>query len=168
MKIDTEILNYFKKESEEVLAELTVLVEKLEIVQGDFPSALLAEFSQKIDRIMGAAKTMSLEAPEHPGFQRIGRLAELCKVMGYKAAERKSAPLLPIFAAFWGDTIEVTQNLVRAVEDLPKTEQIAKSFSAVLQKRLEWLLQKTDPQAAAKSHEVKAQEAQELLKSLGF
>lgn len=168
MALDKEILSYFVEETTQVLAELTGVVEKLENYNGDFPSGLLEEFSQKIDRIMGAAKTMSLEAPGHLGFVRIGKIAELCKTIGMKAAQQKSPQLLPIYAAFWSDTIEVTQNLVSSIEDVATSEQIAKSFSVVLQKRLEWLLSRTDAEAARKSHEQKAQEVRDLIKSLGF
>lgn len=138
-------------------------------MMGKFPADLLRDFSQKIDRIMGAAKTMSLEAPDHPGFQRMGKLAELCKILGYKAAERQVPALIPIFAAFWADTIEVTKNLLDAVEDLAKTDEISKAFPRVLQKRLEWLASKVDPATAmGKTHESQAGEIKDLLKSLGL
>ena len=168
MKIDKEILTYFVDESNQVLTELAQIVEQLEETADQFPAMLLSDFSQKIDRIMGASKTMSIDAPEHMGFQRISKIAELCKLMGRKATEKKSTKLLPLYAAFWSDTIEVTQSLIASIEDVKKTEEIAKSFPAVLQRRLEWLLARTDPATASKSSEDRFQEVQDLLKSLGL
>ena len=168
MKINQEILGFFREESAQVLAELMIVVEKLESSRGAFPSPLMEEFSQKIDRIMGASKTIGLDAPNHLGLQRIGKLAELCKIMGYKAADKKSSALLPIFAAFWSDTIEVIEELLGALEDDQKTQQIVKSFSAVLQKRLEWLMAKIEPQKAAETVQENVKAVQDLLKSLGL
>ncbi|OFZ18068.1 MAG: hypothetical protein A2X94_02530 [Bdellovibrionales bacterium GWB1_55_8] len=171
MVIDKEILNTFVEETNQLLEELTTIVENLELANhqpGKFPVELMSDFSQRIDRIMGAAKTISMVAPQHPGFIRIGRLAEICKIIGYKAAETQSAQLLPIFAAFWSDTIEVTQNLVNAISDPRKTDEIVRSFPPVLQKRLEWLLSRTNATATQQQpFDQKAEEARKLLKSLG-
>jgi len=167
IQLDPEILAYFVTESNQVLKELAGVVERLENSQDAFPADLMAEFSQKIDRIMGAAKTMSLQVPDHPGFMRIGKLAELCKTLGYRAAEKKSPELLPLFTAFWSDTIEVTQNLVNAINDMWKSEQIAVSFSVVLQKRLEWLFRQVAGDDAGAVTE-RNKELRDILKSLGL
>ncbi len=149
LDLDPEIINGFKAESNQLLQELTEAVDKLEdsALGEEFPSTLLEEFSQKVDRIMGAAKTISMMAPGHEGLVRIGKLSEVCKHVGYKAAERKEVLLLPLFAAFWSDVIEVIQNLLNVLEDDAKTAQISQQFSPVLQKRLEWLASKLKPQA---------------------
>ncbi len=134
-----------------MLEELIDVVDQIETSQGEFPSKLLEEFSQKIDRIMGAAKTL----------------------LGYQAASKRVLALLPLFAAFWADTIEVIQDLLGALEDSDQSEQIAKSFSAVLQKRLEWLAAKVaaapaSGQTGQAAIDAKTAEAQirDLLKSL--
>jgi hypothetical protein len=144
VSLDSDILNDFKGETNGLLAQLEVVTQALEDHQGDFPDALLEEFAQKIDRVMGAAKTLSLMDPAHQGLQRIGHLAEICKSIGYKAAEKRAVTLVPFFAAFWADTIEVIASLTATIEDAEKNAQIAKTFSEVLQKRLEWLGEKLD------------------------
>lgn len=156
-----------------MLAELIDVVDQIETSQGEFPSKLLEEFSQKIDRIMGAAKTLVVSFGAHPGLERIGKLSELCKALGYQAASKRVMALLPLFAAFWADTIEVIQDLLGALEDSDQSEQIAKSFSAVLQKRLEWLAAKVAAapapgQTGQAAIDAKTAEAQirDLLKSL--
>jgi len=168
--LDKDIVEGFRQESNALLAELIDVVDRIEMSKGEFPSKLLEEFSQKIDRIMGAAKTLVVSFGAHPGLERIGKLSELCKALGYQAASKKVTALLPLFAAFWAETIEVIQDLLAALEDSGRSEQIAKSFSAVLQKRLEWLAGKVAaaPAPADAALDAKTAEAQirELLKSL--
>jgi chemotaxis protein histidine kinase CheA len=165
--IDPSILDDFRKESKQLLAELTELVERLEESAGDFPAELLKEFSQKIDRIMGAAKTIGMMAPSALAFQKIGKLAELCKALGYNAAGSQAVVLLPFFAAFWSDTIEVIENLVDNIADEAKVSQINQRFSGVLQKRLEWLSGRV---ASVKSSAAAAagMELQSLARKLGL
>ncbi|OFZ81715.1 MAG: hypothetical protein A3K03_03155 [Bdellovibrionales bacterium RIFOXYD1_FULL_44_7] len=140
--VDADILDGFRKESTQLLQELSKIVEKIESSHDSFPSGCLTDFSQKIDRIMGTAKTIATMSPEHVGLKRIGDLAAVCKAVGYKAAEKKATNLLPLFAAFWTDAIEVIQNLIDALDDADKTNQIFNSFSSVLQSRLQWLAKK--------------------------
>ena len=137
--IDLEILSAFKEESKSILSELRLVVEQLEQPHAQFPTDLFKDFSLKIDRVMGAAKTIGQDYPNHLGFQRIGKLAELCKFIGATAAEQKNGKLLPIFAAFWSDTLDVIDDLLNALENEAESTKIAAAFSVVLQKRLEWL-----------------------------
>ena len=158
--LDQDILKGFKEESTSLLKELLGIIEKIESTdQKSFPANLLTDFAQKIDRIMGAAKTICMEVPEHMGLQKIGKLAELCKIIGYQAAESKNTALLPIFTAFWADTIEVMESLLTAFENEQQTAEITQSFSGILQKRLEWLMTRVEQDS---SH------ATELLKKLGL
>lgn len=137
--IDAELAQGFKEESLSLTKELKGVVERLETPSSEFPAALLQEFSQKIDRIMGAAKTLSLEAPEHQGLRRIATFAEICKYIGYKVAEQKQVKIIPIVAAFWSDVLAATEDLLAAFEDESKAAQITRDFVPVLTKRLEWL-----------------------------
>lgn len=147
MSLDPDILNDFRDETNGLLSELNAIVMRLEDHRGDFPDALLEEFAQKIDRVMGAAKTLSLMQPDHLALQRIGKLAEICKSLGYKTAEKQAADLVAYLAAFWADTIDVIEDLVTHLDDAEKNAEIAKNFSTVLQKRLEWLTKKLDQEA---------------------
>lgn len=172
--LDQEIVDGFREETNQLMQELTDVVEKLEIKTKEFPTKLLEEFALKIDRIMGAAKTISLMEPNHQGLVRMGSLAEICKRLGYKAAEIKNPVVLPLFAAFWADVIEVIQDLIGVMHDDTKSDGISKAFGSVLQKRLEWL----SKQITNLSPKIQAQEAQskqagvdfnleDLLKDLG-
>jgi hypothetical protein len=148
--LDIEIVESFQEECRKIIAELTAVVEQLEeSADAGFPASLLSDFSQKIDRIMGAAQTLSMADPENGCLIRIGKIAELCKRVGYKAAEQKNPKLLPIFTAFWADTIEVMEELVESIRDQAEAERVAASYSKVLQGRLEWLSKQVQPQGAA-------------------
>ncbi|MEK6578454.1 MAG: hypothetical protein AABZ55_04445 [Bdellovibrionota bacterium] len=142
------ILEIFKVESLKLIGELNGVVKVLENSHQIFPSELLEEFSQKIDRIMGTAQVINELNPKHLGLKRIGTIAELCKKIGYGAVEKKDVALLPIFAAFWADTLEVIGELLNALENEKATEKISREFSEVVQSRLEWLAKKVSPQKA--------------------
>lgn len=149
--IDKDILADFQAEAKGLLTELNEVVESLEEESEEFPTALLEQFAQRIDRIMGAAQTLNQLDPNHQGLLRIGAIAQLCKRLGYKAAEYKTKPLIPLFAAFWADTLEVVEELIDAVEDEAKSKAVSQAFSSVVQNRLTWLSEKVQqhaPQAA--------------------
>lgn len=137
--LDMDILRSFEEESRQLLVELTDVLTRIEASKGDFPAALFDEFAQKIDRIMGSAKTIGVHVPNHEGLIAIGKMAELCKYVGYKAAEKKDPRVVPICAAFWADTLENMTTLMNHLEDPPKSAEVAKGFTEVLQSRLKWL-----------------------------
>lgn len=91
---------------------------------------------------MGAAKTIGMEDPTHPGLLWIGKLAEVSKALGYKAQGQKNLKFLPIFAAFWADTIDGIEELMGLLEDAEASQKAADEFLPTLQKRLQWLLGK--------------------------
>lgn len=136
-----EIVKEFQLESKSLIRELEALVETLEEHEDtvEFPSNTLSEFAQRIDRIMGAARTIATFDPKHVGLKRVGSLCALCKRLGYTAAEKQDARLLPIFAGFWADTLENVEVLIDAVEDPARSTAAVQKTTEVLQKRLAWL-----------------------------
>lgn len=145
--IDKEILADFQAESKGLMKELAEIVEKIEDSEG-FPAEELRSFSQRIDRIMGAAQTMSTLDASNQALIRIGAIAQVCKQLGYKAAEIQAVPLIPIFAAFWADTIDVMNELIDHVENAAKVQEITNSFGTTLQNRLTWLAGKVNASAS--------------------
>lgn len=164
--LDKEILADFQAETKALLNELAEVVEKLEETSSAFPAAQLAEFSQKIDRVMGAAQTMSTLEAGHAGLERIGAIAQICKGLGYKAIECKAVALVPLFAAFWADTLDVLAELVETLGDDAANKATAAAFAAVLQNRLTWLSGKV--QAGAGGVDLQSQlEIDKILARLG-
>lgn len=133
------------------------MVEALEETSGQFPAQQLEQFAQKIDRIMGAAQTIGQLDPGNKGLQQIGAIAQLCKRLGYKAAEYKTAALVPLFAAFWADTLDVVGDLVDALESEEKTAAVASNFAPVLQNRLTWLSEKVQAMGKASGADIQSQ-----------
>ena len=75
-EIDKELLDTFLDESEEVLSDLKLYVWDFRKPTDNF---LFEEFGQKVDRIMGAAYTLSLKD--------VGDLARFGKEIGYKSSQ---------------------------------------------------------------------------------
>ena len=140
-QLDNEIIESFQSEANELLAELKVIVEKMEDTADVFPKALLEEFANKTDRLMGTAKTFEAMCPGHKVFFQIGKFCELCKATGYKASTLNHLQLIPIFSAFWMDTIDMLELLCKNIQYPEKLEEVTKSFGPMLQKRLVWLAQ---------------------------
>ncbi len=137
--LDKEIINSFQEEANVLLEELRDVIDRLEETKNEFPKALLEEFGNKTDRIMGTAKTFSQMCPGQPVFIQMGKFCELCKVTSYKASTLNNVALIPIFTAFWADTIDILQDLVTHVESPQKVKEVTRGYVPVLQKRLVWL-----------------------------
>lgn len=141
MVLDDEIIESFREEANTLLEELRTIINQLEDTEDSFPKDLLEEFANKTDRLMGTANTFDEMAPGNPVFQQIGKFGELCKVTGYKASTLNHQKLIPIFAAFWADTVDILQELVDNVGDAMKIKEVTHSYIPTLQKRLIWLAQ---------------------------
>lgn len=134
-----DILSEFINEANELLQQLSEVIQDLELEHEEFPSELLKVFAQRIDRIFGAAKTIALSDPDNPSLKAIGSIAETCKKIGYRAAEKKDLRLLPFFSAFWSDAVENIETLLVHIQDVEKSAQTVTQISNVLQGRLKWL-----------------------------
>jgi hypothetical protein len=147
LSLDEDIIKDFQVESRTVLGELMEILGSIEDAEDAdaFPAQLCGEFAQKIDRIMGAAKTLAMMEPEHRGLEIISKVCDVCKTLGYKAAEKEDASVLAILIAFWSDALEIIQNLLRAVANPERSREIADEFGDTLEKRLSWLSAKIDP-----------------------
>lgn len=145
MSLDREILADFQAESRTLMDELETIVDALEEHEEGFPAEQLKEFSQKIDRIMGAAKTLLQLAPGHVGISFVANVSEACKTMGYQAAALQRASLVPIFAGFWAETVETLREVLAALGSEADTAKAVAARSAVLQRRLAWLAEKVAP-----------------------
>jgi hypothetical protein len=134
MDYDPELVQIFKDESDVLLQELQGILEKLEEdTQLEAVSKNLELYGQVVDRMMGAAKSLS--------FNRIGKLCELGKMVGYKSSQAKDENLNQIVIAFLFDA---TEHLKEMIINLPSSEsQDAKiAMSATLMSRLKWLVEK--------------------------
>jgi hypothetical protein len=155
MSLDLEILKDFREESVGLIDELEAITDQLEEAGDDsFPENLLKEFSQKIDRIMGAAKNLQMMAPDHQGLAFLATITEMCKNIGYQAAALKRSQLVPIFSGFWAETLEVMREILVALDSSEATKKVVDTNSEMLQKRLAWLAEKVAPGSAEEKEKV--------------
>lgn len=136
--IDKDIIIDFVDESKVIVAELLKI---LEDVEGNFTQVQqLEEYGQKVDRIMGGAKSLALMAtPEH-ALHVVGDYADLCKAVGYKASQIKgNSQLFDICVALLFDATEaLSDGIDNLVEDEASTE-LRGSLSATFLERLRWV-----------------------------
>lgn len=168
MELDKEIIDNFQAEAKSILNEIKITLEALEESQDAFPKALLEEFALKIDRIMGTANTFALMYPNHRPFDQIGRFSALCKATGYKASTLNNPNLIPIFAAFWADTIDIIEEICEHIDNEQKLKDVTQSYIPVLQKRLVWLAQQIINQTKGTEAGESKINVDGLLKKLGF
>lgn len=155
--MEQDILGYFVEETSQLLQELSATVEAIEDSE-EFPENGLREFAQKIDRVMGAAKSLGGQSA---GVVFIARVSEACKTMGYQAAALKRSNLIPIFAAFWAETIEILSEVVEQLADAEACAATVEKHSSRLQNRLAWLAERVAPTNEEERNKVTA-----LLKNL--
>ena len=168
MELDNEMIMIFKEEANLILDELKVVVDKLEEHEGDFPKALLEEFANKTDRIMGTADTFYKQYPEAEIFKKIANFGALCKATGYKASTLNHLALVPIFASFWADTLDTVGDLIENLEDQQRLEEVNQTSGKILHKRLTWLAQQiVEITKRQTGTEPPAMDVDGLLKKLG-
>ena len=169
MELDKDIIDSFQEEANGLLEELRTIIDKLEDSTEVFPKDLLEDFANKTDRIMGTARTFETMNEGHKVFQQVGKFAELCKATGYKASTLNHLGLIPIFAAFWADTVDILQELVDNVGEPEKLKEVTQTYIPTLQKRLVWLAQQivTITKGAGAAEEAKIN-VDGLLKKMGI
>jgi hypothetical protein len=134
MEFDPELVQIFKDDSKPLLEELESILNQLEEATDlEAISASLEKYGQVVDRMMGAAKSLS--------FNRIGKLCELGKMVGYKSSQAKDENLNQIVIAF---LIDATEHIKEMTAHLPESEseESKMAVSANLMSRLKWLVEK--------------------------
>lgn len=118
----------------EFLDESRGLIEECEEILDEFEDSedpkQFELYGQKIDRIMGAAKSL--------GAEKTGAISEFGKSIGYKASQVDDNDLHQIVLAFLQDSNEVMTSLL---DQIDKTKEEAINLDRFF-KRLEWLKDK--------------------------
>lgn len=102
---DPEIRKDFCDESQQLLTEMEEVLEAYENNPKDLKK--LATFGQLIDRMMGAAKNLSLD--------NFGRYCELGKAIGYKASQSGNLALNAMAAGILIDTVDFLHQMVDSI-----------------------------------------------------
>ncbi|NQZ00651.1 MAG: hypothetical protein HRT45_08285 [Bdellovibrionales bacterium] len=135
-----EIVEEFKEESRSLVQDLMEILESVE----DDPEQNkgLEEFGQKVDRIMGSAKTMVMTCEvesEAAEYELIGQYSELCKSIGYKGSQISgNQDLVNITVGLLFDATETLEKLIELV-GTDKSLQRDEVLSGPFLERLKWL-----------------------------
>lgn len=165
--IDNSILEDFTRES---LILVDECIELLESIEND-PSEVekLKDFANRIDRVMGGAKSLALlAAPEHP-LHLIGDYCAICKSVGYQGAEiQNNNQLYNIVVALLLDAVEMTKTLFQRLDS--SVSELKKIFSTTFLERLKWISFQYDELAKrnGEGKKMAQNEIDELLKKLGL
>jgi hypothetical protein len=136
-RIDTEILKEFQAESKHLLVKMTEILEKCE---GDFSQVeSLEEYGQNVDRIMGGAQSLAVDAGPNHLLHKIGDYASICKAVGYKSSQiRGNEPFYNICVALLLDGNEVMQAMLNAL-DVDGDKEIKNLIPGPFLERLKWV-----------------------------
>ena len=158
MELDPEIRKEFCQESYGLISDLSTVLEELE---EDLDNRkLLEEFGQKIDRMMGAAKSLELE--------EMGVICELGKVIGYKSCQIEGdVDLISVVVAILFDTLDILTEMVKDLEKEVKKEAGTLHLEKFVS-RLRWLAEKFKhvTKASCDVEEVSTEELGEIDKDL--
>lgn len=141
-----EILDQFRMETIGLIRELQKIAEHMqEAGISEFPEADLKEFAQKIDRVMGAAKSLDMISPGNAGLRLIGTLGDTCKTVGYQAAALQRHSLTPFFADYCQLVLDLISKLVISLGDEAALTTLVETNVPKLQGKLKWLKERAAP-----------------------
>jgi hypothetical protein len=131
------LLDDFTSESKDIISGLQNIIEELEV--GTRQASEFAHFAQRIDGIMGCAKTLGIDGL--PGIEiplaAVGNLSEGCKSVGYKASQIKDPGLAKIVASFFAEALELLDD---AIDDLKNgTAEVDSELAKKIRDRINWI-----------------------------
>lgn len=171
--LDTEILKEFQAESKNLIEKMNSILENCE---GHFDQVKsLEEFGMNVDRIMGAAKSLSIvvDDPKHM-IHKVADYSAICKAVGYKASQiQDNEQFYDICVALLLDGTEVLGEMVDALGGSPF--ELTEIFSTTFLERLRWVSAQfgAEYRATVDVHKgsktkLKQSEIDDLLKKLGL
>lgn len=165
--IDGSILEDFTAES---LVLVDECIELLESIEND-PSEVekLSDFANRIDRVMGGAKSLALMAPPDHPLNLIGDYCAICKSVGYQGAQiRNNDQFYNIVVALLLDAVEMTKELFAKMDQTGS--DLKKGFSITFLERLKWVSFQYDELEKKRSggKKMEQNEIDALLKKLGL
>jgi hypothetical protein len=134
--IDSSILEDFTKESLILVSEC---IELLEIAENDSSEVeKLSDFANRIDRVMGGAKSLALMAAPDHALNLIGDYCAICKSVGYQGAQiQNNDQLFNVVVALLLDAVEMVKILFDKITT--SSSDLKKIFSITFLDRLKWI-----------------------------
>ena len=166
--IDKAIIDDFKSESLSLIEECIELLETAE----NNPSEVekLSDFANRIDRVMGGAKSLALMAPKDHPLNLIGDYCAICKSVGYQGAQvQGNDELYNVIVALLLDAVEMTQTIFEKLDST--STELKKLFTTTFLERLKWVSFQFDELEKKRSggkDRMEQNEIDALLKKLGL
>lgn len=166
--IDKAIIDDFKSESLSLIEECIELLETAE----NNPSEVekLSDFANRIDRVMGGAKSLALMAPKDHPLNLIGDYCAICKSVGYQGAQvQGNDELYNVIVALLLDAVEMTQTIFEKLDST--STELKKLFTTTFLERLKWISFQFDELEKKRSggkDRMEQNEIDALLKKLGL
>ena len=170
--MSSNMISKFKNESKSVLNEVMPLLEELE---GDFSQVgRLADCGQRVDRIMGGARTLAMGIDDNKGLMILGNYGELCKSVCYRGSRiTDNETFYDVVVALLLDAFEMMERMSEEVctEEEKLWDDL---FTDNFLDRLRWVAEQFDSNSNSgiedrEDSEVMAQdEVDNLLKAMGF
>ncbi len=136
-----EILVDFKSESKQLIKRMIAVLDQIE---GDFAQrAQLENFGQIVDRIMGGAETLALVTEKNEQVNMIGRYAQICKLVGYKASQLDNEQMFHVVVGFLLDASEMLDQIVENL-GTPQEVDLKTALPKTFLDRLNWIADKFD------------------------
>jgi chemotaxis protein histidine kinase CheA len=116
MNVDSELLESFADEAQEILESIEEPLGELESGQGN--ALLFTDIAQRIDRIMGCARSLGVMGSRdlEPVFRMIGELSEGSKFLGYRAERLKNPDLMRMVGGVIAEASELIGGSLRALK----------------------------------------------------
>lgn len=166
-EIDQELLTEFARESGQLVAECAQALEDVEADHGNLMR--LEDYSNRIDRIMGAARSLGMLAPPGHALHVIGDCTALCKALGYRClTSSPSAQMIEVTVAFLLDATELVEELLGRLDE--SGEELRDEVRGTLVERLRWVadLYREMPSAPAVGDKMDQGDIDALMKKLGM
>ncbi len=164
----SSILNDFVKESLILMDDCYELLESAE----ENPSEVekLADFANRIDRVMGGARSLALGFDNDHALYLIGDYCAICKSVGYQGAKiQNNDQLYNVTVALLLDAIEMVKTFLGKLD--VKASALKKTFPSAFLERLKWIsfqFDEIDRKANASGQRLEQNEIDALLKKLGL
>lgn len=148
--VDSQILSEFLGESKSLIQESYDILEEIE---GQPKLSLrLLEYANRVDRVMGAARSLATMVGKDHALHLIGDCTGLCKAVGTRGAALSSANegVFDVTVSFLLDANDVVDNLLSRIQE--PASVLRNEMQNTFVERLRWLsdLYRNLPEPSAK------------------
>jgi hypothetical protein len=167
MSVDKKILGEFTLESKRIVVSLKDIINSIQVDPSQVKR--LVDYSNQVDRIMGAAQSLAVSIKGEHALHLISELSAICKIISLKAAQlTKSSDFLSACLAILKEGTENLESFLNGI-DKPASD-LKSAVAGSYMERFRWLsnqLAKASPEGSA-GVQMSQADIDELMKKLGL